>query len=256
MKLLFLGSGGSMGIPVIGCKCSVCLSPSSYNKRLRPSVLVTHNERRYLIDMGPDYRAQALTYHIDSLDGLLLTHTHYDHVGGMDELRVYGPFRKEPIPCLLSEESLKELKIRYHYFLSPAPMERLFKERLKFQILEKDQGTTEFEGLQVSYVSYDQLGMKVNGFIFGPFAYIVDILGYPEEIFERLKGVDILIMSGRGWQRSRGHLSLKEAIDFSKKSEAKRTYFTHISHEMEHAETSQHLPEGFSLAYDGLQLIV
>ncbi|MCP5506674.1 MAG: MBL fold metallo-hydrolase [Chlamydiales bacterium] len=254
MKLLFLGSGGSMGIPVIGCKCIVCTSKSSFNKRLRPSALITHNKKRYLIDIGPDYRTQALTYGIDTLDGLLLTHTHYDHIAGLDELRIYTFVQKRPIPCLLSRETLEELKIRYHYFLPPLECDDVHATKLKFQVLEGDQGKTDFEGLPVTYISYDQLGMKVNGFSFGSFAYVTDILNYKEGVFEALQGIETLIISGRRWEQSKAHLSLEDAIKFSKKTGAKKTYFTHISHEIEHEETNQNLPEGFSLAYDGLEL--
>lgn len=254
MKLLFLGSGGSMGIPVIGCNCFVCTSNSSFNKRLRPSVLITHNKKRFLIDIGPDYRAQALMHGIDHLDGLLLTHTHYDHIAGLDELRIYTFVQKKPVPCLLSREALAELKIRYHYLLLPNGDDDVHATKLRFQVLEGDQGETDFEGLPVTYISYDQLGMKVNGFSFGSFAYVTDVLNYKEEIFTALQGIETLIISGRRWEQSKGHLSLKDAIKFSKKTGAKKTYFSHICHEIDHEETNNNLPERFSLAYDGLEL--
>ncbi|MCP5505998.1 MAG: MBL fold metallo-hydrolase, partial [Chlamydiales bacterium] len=117
MKVLFLGTGGSMGIPYIGCSCRVCTSSNTKNNRLRPSILIEENGKRYLVDSGPDFRAQALKHQIDRIDGLLLTHTHYDHIAGLDELRIYTFIHKKPIPCLLSRESLEELKVRYHYFL-------------------------------------------------------------------------------------------------------------------------------------------
>ncbi|QVL57273.1 MAG: MBL fold metallo-hydrolase [Simkaniaceae bacterium] len=254
MKLLFLGSGGSMGIPVIGCKCAVCRSTSSYNKRLRPSVLITNGNKRYLIDIGPDYRMQALKYGIDTLDGLLLTHTHYDHIAGLDELRIYTFVQKKPVPCLLSRETLEELKIRYHYFLPPHETDDVHATKLKFQVLEGDEGKTNFEGLPMTYISYDQLGMKVNGFCFGSLAYVTDILDFKEEVFDYLKGIETLVISGRRWEKSKAHLSLEDAMKFSKKTGAKKTYFTHISHEIAHEETKKDLPEGFFLAYDGLEL--
>ncbi len=254
MKLLFLGSGGSMGIPVIGCNCEVCTSTSPYNKRLRPSVLITDGKKRYLIDIGPDYRTQALKYGIDTLDGLLITHTHYDHIAGLDELRIYTFRKKKPIHCLLSRETLEELKIRYHYFLPPHEADEVHATKLKFQILEGDQGETEFEGLPLTYFSYDQLGMKVNGYRFKTIAYVTDILDFKEDIFDSLKGINTLIISGRRWERSIAHLSLEDAMKFSKKIGAKKTYFTHISHEINHDETKKDLPEGFFLAYDGLEL--
>jgi phosphoribosyl 1,2-cyclic phosphate phosphodiesterase len=243
-----------MGVPHIGCNCNVCRSKDPKNIRWRPSVLITEKKKRYLVDVGPDYRAQALKYKIDHLDGLLLTHTHYDHIAGLDELRIYTFVYKKPIPCLLSRESLEELKIRYHYFLPPTGSDKVHETKLHFQVLERDQGKTSFEGLDITYCSYDQLGMKVNGFRFGKFAYITDILNYKEEIFSILNGTKILVISGRRWEKSNAHISLEEGIEMGKKIGAKKTYFTHICHEIEHGETSAKLPDGFFLAYDGLEI--
>ena len=254
MKILFLGTGGSMGIPYIGCHCKTCTSKNTKNKRLRPSILIEEKGKKYLVDSGPDYRIQALRHHIDKIDGLLLTHTHYDHIAGLDELRIYTFVNKKPIPCLLSKESLAELKIRYHYFLPLNEKDDVHEPKLMFQGLEGDFGETVFEGLKVDYCSYDQLGMKVNGFRFGKFAYVTDILDYKEEIFSILKGVETLVISGRRWKKSRAHISLEEGIEIGKKIGAKKTYFTHISHELEHAQTNEKLPDGFFLAYDGLEI--
>ena len=253
-KVLFLGSGGSLGIPVIGCKCPVCQSPSPFNKRLRPSILIQVNEKNFLIDVGPDFREQALRYQIDELAGVLLTHTHYDHIAGIDELRIYYFRQKKSVPCLLSRETLEELKIRYHYFLPPHEKDAPHATKLAFQILENNTGRTVFERLKVDYFTYEQLGMKVNGFRLNTFAYITDIMDYDETIFQALKGVETLIISGRRWEKSKAHLSIPDAIAIAKKVEAKKTYFTHISHEMDHEEENQKLPEGMQLAYDGMEL--
>lgn len=240
-----------MGIPVIGCSCSTCLSDDPKNHRLRPSVLLIEGEKRFLIDIGPDYRTQALRYHIDRLDGLLLTHTHYDHSAGLDEVRIYTFRQKGPIPCLLSRETYEELKVRYHYFLSK---DVIHDTKLSFSFLEGAQGTVDFEGLSISYFSYIQVGMKVNGFRIGNLAYVTDMMDFEPSIFDSLKGLDTLILSGRRWEKSIAHLSIDEGIAFAKKAEAKTTYFTHISHEIEYEKTSQELPNGFHLAYDGLEL--
>ncbi|MCB1110424.1 MAG: MBL fold metallo-hydrolase [Chlamydiia bacterium] len=251
MKLLFLGSGGSMGIPVIGCSCATCRSSDPKNQRLRPSVLITEGTKKLLVDIGPDYRTQALKYGIDTLEGLLLTHTHYDHIAGLDELRIYTFRQKKPIPCLLSRETHDELKVRYHYFM---PKDEVHDPKLQFSFLEKDLGTTTFEGIEVSYFSYSQVGMKVSGFRFKNCAYVTDIMEYEETVFDSLKGLDILILSGRRWEKSIAHLSIDEGIAFAQKAGAKKTYFTHISHEIDHEKTSEELPEGFFLAYDGLEI--
>jgi len=254
MKLLFLGTGGSMGIPVIGCTCATCASPSPFDKRLRPSILITDGKKRYLVDIGPDYRTQALKFGIDTLAGLLLTHTHYDHIAGLDELRIYTFQQKEAMPCLLSRETLEELKIRYHYFIPPPVIDETHWTNLKFSLLEGNQGEVNFEGLKTSYCTYEQVGMKVNGFRFKKTAYMTDVMEYDDEVFKSMQGIETLIISARRWEKSFAHLSVEEAVKFSKKTSAKKTYFTHISHEIEHEETEENLPDGFFLAYDGLEI--
>ena len=214
-------------------------------------MLITDGDKRYIIDIGPDYRTQALKYGIDTLDGLILTHTHYDHIAGIDELRIYTFRQKKPVPCILSRETYEELKVRYHYFL---PKDELHNTKLNFSFLEGERGEAHFEGLDLSYFSYIQVGMKVNGFRFNNLAYVTDIMEFDETIFDSLKGLDTLILSGRRWEKSIAHLSIDEGIAFSKKTGAKKTFFTHISHEIEHEKTSKDLPDGFFLAYDGLEI--
>lgn len=237
-----------MGIPVIGCSCRVCTSSDLEDQRLRPSVLLKVGEKRFLVDIGPDYRQQALKYQIDTLDGLLLTHAHYDHVGGLDELRIYV-FRKErPMPCLLSKETLKALKAQYQYFLYS-------KKNLKCQILNNDFGTTLFEGLHLGYVSYMQMGMKVNGWQFNNLAYVTDIMEYDDEkVLRQLSGIEVLVISATLWKNSTAHLNIRRAMKLAGKIGVKRTYFTHISHEIQHKPMMESLPDGFALAYDGMEL--
>jgi len=249
-KLLFLGSGGSMGVPVIGCLCEVCTSNAPKNKRLRPSVLLKFGKKHFVIDMGPDYRQQALKYHINTLDGLLLTHTHYDHIGGLDELRIYAFRSGKAMPCLLSRETLEALEKRYDYLFSSHEVE------FNFHVLENGAGKILFEGVKVGYFSYMQVGMQVTGFRFNKLAYITDILEYEESIFQHLQGIETLIISAQQYSRSKAHLHIEQIIEFSKKTEVKHTYFTHISHEIHHEKIQEELPKGFFLAYDGMECIL
>lgn len=244
MKFRFLGTGASAGVPVIGCKCPVCKAGTT--KRLRPSALVELYGKRFLIDVGPDFRAQALRFGIDAIDGLLLTHVHFDHIAGLDELRAFG----KEIPCLLSEESLTDLQRRYYYLFEPGRATAKF----SFQVLKGDEGDVDFAGINLGYCSFWQTDMKVNGFRFGNFAYISDIKTYDEALFSFLKGVKTLVISALKDEASPFHLSFQEAIAFAHNVGAEETWLTHLGHFLEHDEINERLPKGVKAAYDGLEL--
>jgi len=253
-KFLFLGTGASAGIPVIGCKCSVCTSLSLCNQRLRPSGLLRINGCNLLIDVGPDFRQQALKYRIDHLDGLLLTHTHYDHIAGVDELRIYYLNSKQPLPCLLSEESLHELKGRYNYLFKPVGHVPTLSAQLEFHLLEEDAGEIEFLQLKIGYMSYFQGGTKVNGFRLGDFAYVSDIREYDPSVFLALRGVRKLVLSALRSEPSPLHLSLDEAVAFAEKVGAEETRLTHLSHAVDHDITNRKLTPKIQLGFDGLEM--
>ena len=253
-KYTFLGTGGSTGIPLIGCPCEVCNSTSPYNKRWRASGLIQADGKNIVIDAGPDFRAQALRWKIFKLDGLILTHTHFDHIAGLDDLRAYSFFTKGLIPCLLSQDTLDELKVRYHYLMEPKQDEGVFFTQLEFQVIPENFGKAPFCGFDCKYVSYFQSGMKVNGYILGNLAYISDIREYSEEVSHALQGIDILILGALRYTPSRGHFTIDEAIAFSKSVGAKKTYLTHIGHELDHEQTNRQLPKDIQLAYDGLEI--
>lgn len=250
---LFLGTGGSMGIPVIGCHCKVCQSDSPCNQRLRPSGLVTIGNKKLLIDCGPDFRLQALKYHIDKIDGLLLTHSHHDHVAGIDELRIYYLRSKQPIPCLLSKETSDEIRSRYSYIFEDMATQEKLTARLDLQIFEDSFGVISFQGIKVGYVLYEQGGMQVSGYRLGNFAYISDIKHYPETIFDHLKGVKTLVVSALRFDPSLMHFNITDAIAFANRVGAHQTWLTHISHELDHEEANAFLPSNIRMAYDGLE---
>ena len=254
MTFLFLGTGGSAGVPMVGCQCSVCKSDTPHNQRLRPSGLLKLGDKTFLIDPGPDLRFQALKYNIAYIDGVLITHTHFDHVGGLDELRTYYLLHGQIMPCLVSLETLEGLKHRYDYLFAEKTWGKSLAAQLHFQVLEQERGTTEFLHQELQYVSYMQGQCPVNGFRFDTFAYISDIRKYPDTIFEDLQGVETLVLSAVRDEPSQMHLSFDEGIDFSKRVGAKKTYFTHISHETDHEKANKKLPKGFQVAYDGLTL--
>lgn len=253
-QFLILGTGASMGIPVIGCHCPVCTSSSSNNKRTRPSALMKVGSQRILIDCGPDFRNQALSYQIETLDGLLLTHAHQDHIAGLDDLRIFILRSKRPLPCLMSAESLIELKKSFHYIFEDNRPYMDMASRFDLHLLEKDRGEVTFLGVNIKYFSYEQNRMVVYGFRIGNLAYVTDIKHYSESIFEDLNGVEILILSALRFSKSDLHFTVDEAVEFVKKVKPKQTWLTHIAHDLDHNTTNAYLPEGIKLAYDGLQL--
>lgn len=251
-KLLFLGTGGSVGIPVIGCSCEVCHSNDPANKRLRPSALLRIEQRQFLIDAGPDFRMQALRTGITKLDGLLLTHAHHDHTAGIDDLRPIYYRRSTPLPVLLSSATAEDIRMRYSYLFESN--DKNFILRLHLQLLTGQTGSTFFENLPIQYVTYMQGGMLVNGYRIGDLAYLSDICQFPPSIFEDLKGVRYLIISALRYTPSPLHFSVDEAIDFANQLKAEKVWLTHISHELEHHQANAYLPPHMHLAYDGLEI--
>lgn len=254
-KLLFLGTGASMGIPVIGCECAVCQSSSSLNRRFRPSVLIkTHSNKQLIIDVGPDFRLQALKHKISRLDGALFTHAHHDHTAGIDDLRPIYYNRSSPLPLLLSKATAEDIQMRYHYLFG-SKQDSTFVPRLQLQLLpDQVEGRVHFEGLTIDYVTYEQGGMAVNGFRFGDLAYLSDIRHFPETIFSRLNGVKALIISALRYTPSPLHFSIDEAVDFAERAGAESVWLTHISHELEHEKVNAYLSSHVKLAHDGLEL--
>ncbi len=249
-----LGTGASMGVPVIGCTCPVCLSQSTYNKRLRSSALCCFGKKCILIDCGPDFRIQALTHHIDHLDGVILTHAHSDHSAGIDDLRAIYFRSEKTLPLLLSAETLADIKRRFYYLFPDEDPNGKGLSRFDIHVLESDRGKCHFQGITLTHFAYGQGGMRVDGFRLGDLAYVSDIRHYPETIFEDLDGVKTLIISALRFPSSHMHFSVDEAIDFAGRVGARQTWLTHISHELDYDKTNAYLPDNIRMAYDGLKL--
>lgn len=252
--LLFLGTGGSMGIPVIGCDCAVCTSGKSKNQRSRPSALIRFGLKDILIDCGPDFRWQALRFGLRNIDGVILTHAHNDHIAGFDELRLFYFKHHAPVPCLLSKATEEGLRQRFHYIFNPRGPYEKFIPKFEMHYLEGEKGKVEFLGLPISYITYEQGGMQVNGLRFGNLAYVTDIRHYDPSIFDALQGLETLILSALRFTPSPLHLNVDEAVEFSRRCGARHTYFIHISHDLDHEHTNAYLPENMQLAYDGLEI--
>ncbi len=253
-SLLLLGTGASSGIPVVGCPCEVCHSKDPKNKRSRASALVHYEGRNILIDAGPDIRQQVLTFGIKHVDALMLTHTHYDHIGGLEELRVFSRVQNKPIKCLLTPISLVHIKKLFYYFFEEHTADRTIPAKFDFQLLDGLRGETTFCDLPIRYFTYAQPHMEVTGYRLGDLAYVTDIKSYPDTIFSDLKGIKTLIISALRHTSSQLQFSVDDALDFAKKVAPEKTYLIHMAHEIEHKHIESLLPPNVHPAYDGLEL--
>lgn len=254
-KLLFLGTGASTGVPVIGCSCSVCCSMDPRNQRLRSSALISVNGKTILIDAGPDFRQQALRMGMTALDGVIITHTHFDHIAGLDDLRVFEQqMHQSRMPCLVSLETWMSLKVHFPYLLEIERPDSKIKGRFEFQVLDDDFGIANFMNLPWQYMTYIQNGMKVTGIRIGSLAYVLDIKEADATLVQALHGVDTLIISALRQTTSRSHFSIDEAIEFARSVKAKQTLLSHIAHEVDYEKMAQCLPKDVFLAYDGMEV--
>ena len=251
---LFLGTGGSMGIPVVGCHCPVCRSTDPCDNRLRAAAYIEVAGKKLLIDCGPDFRQQALRFGISDIDGAFITHAHHDHTASVDELRVFYMHHKKPLPCLMSRATAEDLRQRYKYIFQPLDHQHRIVSKIEVNLLEKDRGIATLAAVRFRYLTYEQMGMEVNGFVIGDLAYISDIRTYPETIFEDLKGVETIVVSALRFEHSDFHFTVDEAASFIEKSGARKGYLTHIAHELSHEAANNYLPKQIRMAYDGLQL--
>jgi phosphoribosyl 1,2-cyclic phosphate phosphodiesterase len=253
-KFIFLGTGCSIGTPVIGCDCDVCKSKDKKNNRLRPAGLFCVNGKKILVDCGPDFRSQALKYNIKDIDALFLTHLHYDHSGGIDDLRVFYFINNKPINCFLSEETLEELKQRCFYFFNPIDDIPTIDLKFDFHLFEDDFGEVDFYDMKISYFSYFQEKIKVYGLKIGDLAYVTDIKKFDGRLIDELSNVNTLIISAIKKDPTKAHFGLDEAVSFAREVQAKKTYITHLCHDLDHEKTNKSLPSDICLAYDGLEI--
>lgn len=248
MNLLFLGTGTSTGVPQIGCKCSVCSSSDPKDKRLRASVLITEGKNRILIDCGPDLRQQFITHKIDSLSAIVLTHEHYDHVGGLDDVRPLGEAQ------LYAEKKVLGIIQRNMPYCFG---DHKYPGVPTIHLHEIDENKFSINNIEIQPIRINHAQLPILGFRIGNMAYLTDVKTIDEESFNLLKNLDILVLNALRPNKHISHLSLDEALQLAKRIGARETYFTHMSHDMGlHEQVNQLLPEHVQLAYDGLQLSV
>ena len=253
-QFLFLGTGSSSGVPVVGCSCKVCSSTNPKNQRLRSSGLLSFQNHSLLIDPGPDFRQQALRYKIASLDSILVSHTHYDHIGGLEELRVFTLNRTSPLPCYLSSESLESVKKMFYYHFLKKEKHFNYRAEFNFHVLEGDSGAFAVGDALIRYMKYQQGGTAVLGFRVGDFAYITDLKEYDESLLHDLHGVKTVVTSALRFTKSRLQMNVDEAVSFINAVGAKEGYISHMSHDIDYDVLTSRLPPHIKPAYDGLQL--
>jgi phosphoribosyl 1,2-cyclic phosphate phosphodiesterase len=252
-QLVVLGTGTSIGVPVIGCDCGTCLSSDPRNRRLRCSIILGLPEGHLLIDTTPDLRTQLLRERIGLVHSLLYTHGHADHVFGLDDVRLFPYYLGHALPVYCEKAVEERLRKSFDYaFESNAPYYAGGVPQLEIRAI--DEGPFTVLGARITPFRLQHGRYEVLGFRFGNVAYCTDTNGIPAESEALLRDLDVLILDALRPRPHPTHFSLQEAIVTAERIGAKRTYFTHLSHELEHEATSRQLPAGMELAYDGLTL--
>ncbi|MDB5034247.1 MAG: beta-lactamase domain protein [Chlorobi bacterium] len=252
MKVTFLGSGTSTGVPTVGCTCAICRSSDPRDKRLRPSVWVEFHDTSIILDTATDFRQQCLRAGIDKLNAVIYTHHHFDHIGGFDDLRAFNFKMGRPIPIYGMPETLDCLRQMFAYaFTDSANQESSRPHIIAHTILDDP---FDVDGHMITPLRLSHGRMRVNGYRIGNFAYCTDCNAISEEAAEQLQGIDTLVLDALRFTQHPTHFTLQQAIDMAERLGPRRTYFTHIAHEIGHAEVDSTLPASMSLAYDGLIL--
>ncbi|MCK9221785.1 MAG: MBL fold metallo-hydrolase [Limnochordia bacterium] len=251
LEILFLGTGTSHGIPVIGCNCGVCQSSDPKNKRNRSSILLTQGDTNILIDTATELRLQALRFNITSVDAVLYTHFHADHVFGFDDLRRFNNNGSKPIPVYGNAETIEELRQCFAYVFRKT-QEGSKKPLVTPQIIQPVPTVIHGLTFQPIPIYHGQLG--IYGYRFGNVAYITDCSKIPEQSEKLLKDLDILILGVLRYRPHPTHFNLNQALKVIAKLKPNRTYFTHICHDFDHEQVQRELPPNCYLGYDGLRL--
>jgi len=252
MRVTFMGTGTSVGVPAIGCRCEVCRSHDPLNRRTRTSVLLAAGDRRVLIDASIDLRQQALREELDRLDAVLITHGHADHVFGLDDVRMYNFRQQRPVPLYGNAGTLADIEKTFWYVFAgdagPSSRPQL--------LLHRVEDVFEVAGLRVLPFTVIHGTMPILGYRIGRFAYITDANRIPDETVQRLSGLDVLVINALRRKPHPTHFNLDEALEAIGRIRPARAYLTHISHEFDHAALCRELPAGVAPAHDGLSFEV
>jgi phosphoribosyl 1,2-cyclic phosphate phosphodiesterase len=253
MKLTFLGTGTSVGVPVIGCDCTTCTSNDPRDRRLRTGLLVEHGPHSLQVDISPDFRRQALRNKLRRLDALLITHCHADHVFGLDDIRPLN-FRHGPLPAYASESTWRQLRRVFYYVFEAKNTGGGLPQLIPNTI----DGPFKVGGIAITPFAVLHGGGEVTGFRFSDgnsdFAFITDCNEIPDAALAQLESLDLLVIDALRLKPHPTHLHLEKSLDYIARLRPRRALLTHMSHDIKHAEASRHLPPGVEFAYDQLQV--
>lgn len=252
LTITFLGTGTSGGVPMIACNCEVCMSADVHDKRLRCSVLIQSKTTSFIIDCGPDFRYQMLREQVQHLDAVLITHSHKDHIAGLDDVRAFNFFSKKPMNIYAAASTMEALKREFYYAFLPGNLPGV----PQFILHEITANDTFYIGdIPVMPVLVWHYKMPVLGFRMGKFTYITDANFIESDELEKIQNSEVLVLNALRKQEHISHFNLNQAIELAKNCYATTTYFTHISHQMGlHNQVSAELPDNNFLAFDGLKL--
>lgn len=251
MKVTFLGTGTSQGVPVIGCTCMVCKSLDFRDKRYRSSIHIQIGKLSLVIDTGPDFRSQMLRAGISELDAIVFTHEHKDHTAGLDDIRPFNFKQQKDMPVFGKRQVLDQLKREFAYVFTG----KRYPGVPQVDTIEIEESPFTIEGVTITPIPVLHYKLPILGFRIGDFTYITDANYIPDESMRLMEGTEILVLNALQKESHISHFTLDEAVEMARKIGAKQTYFTHISHRLGlHNTVESELPEGIALAYDGLQL--
>lgn len=253
LRLTVLGSGTSVGVPTIGCRCDVCLSRDPRDNRLRPSVLIQYRSKTILVDTTPDFRQQALRYGIERLDAILYTHSHADHILGLDDLRPLNFRQKGPIPIYASQDTMVGIRSMFHYVFSGKPSESSMP---RIEVRNLDGQPFDLFEVRCIPIELKHGSGRSLGFRFGKLAYLTDHSEVPEAAMALLDDLDVLFLDALRHKPHPTHSTVEQSLRYVERLKPRRAYFTHICHDLPHERTERMLPPHVRLAYDGLQVEV